>query len=606
MKNITKKLSSWFKRLFYGPQKELSIFEEEQMQSPMRTIASNFYHNKLAMTAVIGFIIILLFVTLGPLFFPIYLGANDVTQVNTGPGLSMLSVPKELKADLKKISSSSRFGVGISNEGKVYTWGKTRISQTTDISNIPKSLEREKVIDIAAGLDHVVAYTESGKLVFWGSNRNNQADVPMAVESLGKGEIKQLVAGNQATAVVTQDGKLFIWGNEFVFDTGIKPEYQGQFEKIAMASYSYIALLKDGSVVYPGATDKAYKRIPESLSEGVVDIAATSSGCAAAKADGSVVVWGNTLDGENILPNFDGKIVSIFGGRYSFTALSDKGTVYTWGKEDNGVTKVPKAAASQNTTEIFGGYFQNYAVTSDGEVHTWGLKGFLLGTDELGRDILTRIINGGKMTMTVGGVAVVISVLIGVVLGSLAGYFGGKIDILIMRLAEIVGGLPFLPFAMILSAIVGSLLTESQRIYLIMVILGVLSWPGLANLVRAQVFSARESEYVTAAKAVGLREGKILFRHILPNVISIVVVSATLSFATSMLTESTLSYLGFGVSLPTPTWGNMLTGANNSVVIQQYWWRWVFVSIIFGICTICINTIGDGLRDAIDPKSNKR
>jgi len=134
----------------------------------------------------------------------------------------------------------------------------------------------------------------------------------------------------------------------------------------------------------------------------------------------------------------------------------------------------------------------------------------------------------------------------------------------------------------------------------------VLSWPGLAYLIRAQIFAQREMEFVTAAKAMGVRERSIVFKHIIPNVISTILVSATLSFATSMLTESTLSYLGFGISPPTPTWGNMLTGANDSIVIQQYWWRWVFPALIFSICTICINLIGDGLRDAIDPKSSER
>ena len=142
--------------------------------------------------------------------------------------------------------------------------------------------------------------------------------------------------------------------------------------------------------------------------------------------------------------------------------------------------------------------------------------------------------------------------------------------------------------------------------YLIMVVLGVLSWPSTCRLVRAQIFSQREQEYVTAAKAMGVREGSIVFRHILPNVLSLILVTATLDFATCMLTESTLSYLGFGISPPTPTWGNMLTGANNSVVIQQYWWRWAFPAAIFGICTICINLIGDALRDAFDPKSAER
>ena len=105
---------------------------------------------------------------------------------------------------------------------------------------------------------------------------------------------------------------------------------------------------------------------------------------------------------------------------------------------------------------------------------------------------------------------------------------------------------------------------------------------------------------------MGVKESKIIFRHIIPNVMSVTLVTITLSFGTAMLTESSLSYLGFGIPLPTPTWGNLLTGANNSIVVKQYWWRWVFPAVIFGACTICINLIGDGLRDAIDPKSVER
>lgn len=208
--------------------------------------------------------------------------------------------------------------------------------------------------------------------------------------------------------------------------------------------------------------------------------------------------------------------------------------------------------------------------------------------------------------MTIGAIAVIISTFIGVSVGAIAGFFGGKIDLILMRIAEIILALPFLPFAMILSSVIGNSLSEMQRIYLIMVVLGLLSWASLARIVRAQVLAEREKEFVTAAKAMGVKEMSIVFKHIVPNVISIIIVNATLSFATSLLTESSLSYLGFGVTLPRPTWGNMLYGANNSVTIQSRWWQWVFPAAILAVCVICINTIGDGLRDAIDPKSSER
>ena len=209
-------------------------------------------------------------------------------------------------------------------------------------------------------------------------------------------------------------------------------------------------------------------------------------------------------------------------------------------------------------------------------------------------------------TMTIGAIAVIISVIIGVIIGGFSGYYGGKVDNILMRFAEIVASIPFLPFAMILSAIVGNSLSEIQRIAVIMVILGVLSWPSLARLVRAQILAEREKEFVTAAKAMGIKEIAIIFKHILPNVITVVIVDTTLAFASCMLTESSLSFLGFGVIEPTPTWGNMLNGSQASTVIQNYWWRWVFPSLALSLSTISINLIGDGLRDAIDPRSNDR
>jgi len=337
-----------------------------------------------------------------------------------------------------------------------------------------------------------------------------------------------------------------------------------------------------------------------------VDIAASNFAVAALKDDGSVVVWGNYDKGVNEIPVFSSKPVKICGGRYHFTALLENGEVVCWGDNTHGQSSVPSSVKSAEIETVYAGSYQNYAVTKSGAVKTWGLKGYICGTDNLGRDILNRIVNGGKVTMTVGAIAVVISLIIGIILGGLAGYFGGWVDMIIMRASEVIGGLPFIPFAMILSAIIGTRISVEQRMYLIMVVLGVLSWPGICHLIRAQILSQREQEYVTAAKALGVRERSIIFRHIIPNVMSLILVDATLEFATCMLTESTLSYLGFGIAPPTPTWGNLLTGANDSLVIQNYWWRWVFPAVIFGICTICINLVGDALRDAVDPKSAER
>ncbi len=597
-------------RLFGNRNKQLSFMEEEQLQSPTRMIVRNFMSNKLGMAGLIIFLCIFVFVMIGPKFFVLDLSYQDNTQVNVPPTFSMLSVPKELEGNVKDITPGTTYGVGIDNNGKIYTWGYTRITSVIDMGEIPDEVKEAHIEHIAAGYDHIAAIDDQGNVYVWGSNRLGQDRLPSEITSaMSKKQnlnFVQLEAGFQFSAALTEDGYLYMWGNGNMADITVKSEYQGRIKKIALNTYNCTALLDDGTVVYAGVKNNAIaEQMPKDL-KNIVDIAATGNTVAAVDKDGKITIWGNISDNINEVPEMDAKPVELYGGIKHYTALLENGEVVSWGNDVHGQATVPSNVVEKDIETVFAGFYQNYAITTDGETETWGLKGYLLGTDELGRDILTRLVNAGQVTMTVGAIAVVISLVIGIILGGIAGYFGGWTDMIVMRIAEVIGGLPFIPFAMILSAIIGTRISVEQRMYLIMVVLGVLSWPSTCRLIRAQILSQREQEYVTAAQAMGVRETSIVFRHIRPNVLSLVLVSATLDFATCMLTESTLSYLGFGIAPPTPTWGNMLNGANNSIVIQQYWWRWVFTAAIFGVCTICINLVGDALRDAVDPKSNGR
>lgn len=597
----------WLRRLFFGPAKELSFLEEEQVQSPLRSIVKRFLHNKIAMTGVCIFVACLLMVLIGPFFLPLDLSYSDGTQQNVAPTMSMAKIPAELKGKVQSIGVGTTYGVGCDTDGNVYTWGYTRVTDTIDLKNIPDDVREAKIVEVAAGFDHCLALSDEGKLYVWGNSRLGQADIPMKAQR-GKNFV-QIGASTQYSAALTDDGYLYMWGNEGAADVKVKKEFQNRIKKFALSDYAYVSLMDDGSVQYTGFnTSSAYAEIPEELSSEVVDIAASANTFVAVKDDGSLYFWGNITNGENQVPEYEGEIVKLYGGRYHYTALLDNGEVISWGSNHFDQAVVPKVLAKGDVkvADIFTGYYQNYALLENGDVVTWGLKGYLLGTDYLGRDMLTRLVNGGRVTMTVGAVSVIITMIVGLIVGGFSGYFGGFLDMALMRVAEVISGIPFLPFALILSSVIPSSVSLTQRMYLIMVVLGLLSWPSLARLVRAQILAVREQEYVMAAKAMGVKEITIVFRHILPNILSVILVNVTLSFATCMLTESSLSYLGFGIIPPTPTWGNMLTGCNNSVVIQQYWWRWVFPALIFGICTIAINLIGDGLRDAVDPKSEER
>lgn len=218
----------------------------------------------------------------------------------------------------------------------------------------------------------------------------------------------------------------------------------------------------------------------------------------------------------------------------------------------------------------------------------------LLGTDQLGRDVLSRILWGGRISLLVGFVAVGIATVIGVFLGAVAGYYGSWVDNIIMRLVDIM--LCFPTFFLILAVV--ALLEPS--IWNIMVVIGATSWMGMARLIRAEILSIKERDYVLAARALGASHARIIWRNIVPNAMAPVLVAATLGVAGAILTESALSFLGIGVQPPTPSWGNILTAGKDSIEVA--WWLSFYPGVAILITVLGYNLLGEGVRDAIDPR----
>ncbi len=577
-------------------EKKLSVLEEEQMQSPFRTIVKRLCENKIAMGSAIVFITIFLMCFILPIWLKQDMNYQDPTQKNIAPGMKFLDVPKELQGNAKEIETGPTFGVGIDNEGVVYEWG----TLTERLKQIPADMG--KVVDIAVGQDHVLALNEEGKLFTWGFNRMNLNRIPAEIK--GK-KVKSISAGFQVSIVVLEDGSIVKWGNENSIDVVASKAKDEDVKTVKTNIQTGLALTEDGKLIPLAKRATAFDAIPEEIQGKVKDFALTDKTAFALLEDGTLACWGaNDYKIQSIPEGIDGHVESLSAGRNHVVALLDDGSVKAWGGNNNKQIEVPDDM--KDIVAVSSRYYQNYAIDKDGNVKAWGLKGYLFGTDNLGRSVALRMLKGGQMTMTVGFVSVIISLVIGIIVGGIAGYYAGKVDIILMRVAEVVGSLPFIPLALILSALIGNKVSEIGRIIMIMIILGILSWPGVANMVRAQVLAERQKEFVTAAKALGVRERNIIFRHIVPNVMTIIIVNATLSFATCMLTESGLSFLGFGVGEPIPSWGNMLNNCRSSEVISQFWWRWVFPSIALALCTISINLFGDGLRKAVDPKSNER
>lgn len=627
----------WLKRMFMGGSKELTA-ENERFDSPSKLAVKRFFRKPLATGAVIVLVAMFLFVFIGPIFAPVDLTetGSEMLHTNVAPTMSLMKLPKDMQDGAVDISSRGTFTIGVSTDGNVYMWGYYGATKDPklNVMNIPDEVKNSKIIHVAAGADHCVAISEDGHVYCWGSYDNGQygwdgsmiASARKQPEELMEGtidasQVKQLVCGNQVTAILMQDGTIYAWGNDGLNATNLSSvikhgNKECPLDKLAFTNDGLYGIDKNGNFVSGKSTK--FSNVTVTKADGttvtadmtqylngrkVVDIAATGNAIALLTEDGELLVSG-MKEAAPVIPEGDA-IKALSGGTRHFALVTEQGRVYAWGQNFRNQCKIPADLQEAGAVDtVMSSGFQNYAFKDGQYVGSWGLKGYLMGTDEMGRDVFNRIMNGGKMTVTIGAVAVIVSTIIGIIIGCISGYFGGRVDIVLMRVTEIFGSIPFLPFALTLSVILqASDLHEDVRIFIIMIILGVLSWTGLARLIRGQILAEREKEFVTAARSMGVKEGRIAFKHILPNVVSVILVSVTLDLATCMLTESTLSYLGFGVQLPRPTWGNMLNGSRNALVIQSYWWRWVFPALFLSIVVICINIIGDTLRDVLDPKS---
>ena len=282
---------------------------------------------------------------------------------------------------------------------------------------------------------------------------------------------------------------------------------------------------------------------------------------------------------------------------------------YNWGEIEMDTSPIVKRSGDWITETVNGETVSAYQFS----YHELGVnsnagisKNHLLGTDDNGMDVFVRLMYGGRISLTLGFVVVILETVIGVILGGISGYFGGWVDQVIMRIVDILNCIPTLPLLLIASAVIDSWQIDQQlRIYYLMVMLTLLGWSGVARMVRGQILYLREQEYIVACEVMGIPTWRRIFRHLVPNIMPQLIVSMTLGLGSIILYESTLSYLGLGIPIPYAAWGTMISSSTDPITMLYYPNLWIPAGLLIVIAVLGFNFVGDGLRDAMDPKARK-
>ena len=307
-----------------------------------------------------------------------------------------------------------------------------------------------------------------------------------------------------------------------------------------------------------------------------------------------------TVSGLLVSPQANGVFLSLSFKEAVEQAITEKASTFTALNENGG--EETYQLQTKNTQYVV----RNQKETTVNDTYSAPSKKHWAGTDGNGMDMLTRLMYGGRISLMIGFVVIIIEGIIGILIGGISGYFGGWVDTILMRVVDVVICIPAMPLYIIIGSVMDYYKIDPRiRIYALCAILGIVGWPSIARMVRGQILSLREQEFMVATEATGVRISRRIFRHLIPNVIPQLIVIATMGLGDVILMEATLSFLGIGVKFPYASWGNIVNAVNDVYVLTNFWFVWIPAGFLILLTVLGFNFVGDGLRDAFDPKMKR-
>ncbi len=561
--------------------------------SPGMLVFKRFMRNKLAITGIIILIVMFLFAFVGPIFSP-YTQTQIFTKVDyVDTNYASAVLNKELRAttvDGSKLQNNilANFNLAVNKNDVDFVVGKNAylIEKISDQSyKIQKSEILATMLAKGGNLMYPIGnplFTDNFKLAFETAHNNkentfvfnneNYSIIEDRIElSIGKSQDYALMSRYIYNAY-TEDLTPFV--DSFGFRYNVEKSVAANSANFSYDNKNYTIEVDEDDIISVYDVTSNQKNPISTISDVIV--------MPANKNEFLSIDFVNEVK-HNIAANND---------RFMFTGLDQEGN------QVETEYKISLSNANYAITSVKPRLLQNiYGAPSDVN---------LLGTDEKGMDMFTRLMYGGRISLMVGFVVVFLEILIGVVFGGISGYFGGWVDNLLMRFVDLFNSIPTWPMLIIFGSVMDTKEIDSTtRIFLLMLVLGLMGWTGIARIVRGQILSLREQDFMVATEATGLSINKRIFRHLVPNVMPLLIVQATMSLGSIIITEATLSFLGLGVKPPIASWGSIINAANNLHVMQSCWWVWLPTGFLIVFTVLGFNFVGDGLRDAFDPKMKR-